>query len=273
MKYCDYSVLMCVYAKDSSIFLKEAIESILTQTKRTNDFIIVEDGILPYELEKIILNYEEMYSEISVIRNKNNKGLGECLSQGLIECKNEIVARMDADDISNIDRMRKELQLINSSGVDFVGTNIIEFDEYNNQYEKKMPEYNDDIIKYAKFRNPINHPTVMFKKSKVLKIGNYRNIYRSEDYDLWLRMLYDGSIGYNIQENLVYMRTNSNFYKRRGGFRNLIAHYKIIEDAYKRKQISKFEFMNNMFLTFLKVIASKRVKEFIYRKILRKKKK
>lgn len=270
LKFDNYSVLMSVYYKDQPIWLKEAIESIVNQKLMTNDFVIVEDGKLTEELENIILYYENKYSFINVIRNNKNSGLGHALSLGLPKCKNEIIARMDADDISTPDRFEIELATINK-GFDLVGSDIYEFENSINniKYIKKMPETKEEIIKYSKKRNPFNHPTVMFKKHTILQAGNYRNDYRSEDYDLWLRVININANVCNIPMCLVYMRTSSDFYSRRGGIKNYLGHKAIVNAAYKRGQFTPNEYVYNLIITFIKTCSPSFVRRLIYKWIIR----
>ena len=96
----NYSILMSVYAKDNPDYLKLAIDSMLNQTIKSNDFVIVEDGPLTTELDAVINEYSSKNKEINVVKIEHNSGLGKALDFGLNYCKNELVARMDADDIS-----------------------------------------------------------------------------------------------------------------------------------------------------------------------------
>lgn len=111
----EYSVLMSVYKKEKAEFLKEAIESIQKQSKKTDDFVLVCDGELNESLDKVILDKkEEMGDVLNVIRLKENVGLGKALNVGLEYCKNEYIARMDSDDISVPDRCEKNVTARNS---------------------------------------------------------------------------------------------------------------------------------------------------------------
>ena len=274
MKYNNYSVLMSVYYKENPEWLRQCINSMLNQTKKTNDFVIVEDGILTKELEQVIVDYEKLYPNIfNIVRYKKNRGLGVVLNETINYCKNEIIVRMDSDDISDNTRCEKELRKINE-GYDIVGSNIIEFEgEINNVISKKvMPENNNEIIGYAKFRNPFNHPSLMIKKSLILKAGNYQCLYRLEDYDLWLRCLALNAKCCNIQEYLVFMRTNKEFYKRRGGGMKCFKSYFVLRTtSYKRKQINFIEFLLNIIIAFIKCYSPYSLKKILYTNILREK--
>ena len=200
----DYSVLMAVYKNDNPEYLKISIDSMLNQTIKTNDFVIVKDGNLTKDLDKVIDDYTNKFPNIfNVICLEDNVGLGKALSIGIMECKNELVARMDSDDYSFPNRIEKELELLNNNPkIDLVGTESFEFTEDAHkpiQYNK-YPTNHDDIVKYAHSRNPYSHPSVIFKKSKVISSGNYQTVHLCEDYDLWIRMIQNGCICANVDE-------------------------------------------------------------------------
>lgn len=267
----NYSVLMSVYKKEKPEYLKIAIESILNQSVQTDDFVIIEDGLLTEQLENIIKNYEEKNDNINVIRRINNRGLGISLQEGVLACKNDIIARMDSDDYSLPQRCEKQIKVI-EEGKDIVGTNIDEFknDIDNIVSTKKMPKSKEEIYKYAKYRNPFNHPTVMYRKEAVLNAGNYNDLYRLEDYELWIRMLSKDVECCNIQESLVRMRVNKEFYARRGGKDNLKSHLKLKKIMRKNNQISTAEYIIGCMIMTFRAYCPGRIKGFLYKIILRK---
>lgn len=274
MVYENYSVLMSVYYKEKPDYLRQCIDSMLNQTKKTNDFVIVEDGMLTKELEKVIKHYEESFPNIfNIIRFEKNRGVGAALNEAIYYCKNEIIARMDSDDISDFTRCEKELNKINE-GFDIVGSNIVEFENDTIEIpisKKIMPKTIEEIKKYSKYRNPFNQPSVMFKKNIIIRAGNYQHLYRLEDYDLWLRCLSLGVQCYNIQENLVFMRTNKDFYKRRTGGKKTFKSYMVLrKNAFCSNQINFFEYFLNMIIAFVKCYSPSYLNRFMYQKILRK---
>lgn len=111
----NYSVLMSVYHKEKPEYLKQAIESIQAQTLQTDDFVLVCDGPLNPELDAVIAaKQQEMGGTLNVVRLAKNGGLGNALNQGIKHCKNELVARMDSDDIAYPDRCEKQLNMFNT---------------------------------------------------------------------------------------------------------------------------------------------------------------
>lgn len=271
-----YSVLMSVYYKENPTWFRESIESILNQTVKTNDFVLIEDGILTEELEKIVKKYEKEYPEIfNIVRLKENVGLGPALAIGVKECKNEFIARMDSDDISVPERCEKELFMFDKdNSLDMVGSNIIEFTENikNVQAYRKLPELDSEIKKYMRRRNPFGHPSVMFKKSKVLEAGNFKSYYLCEDYDMWIRMAKVNAKFYNIQDVLVYMRIGKDFYKRRGGIKYLKSILKFKREQYKNGFYSFKDYVITAGTSTVICLMPNFIRDIFYKKFLRKRK-
>lgn len=270
----EYSVLMSVYYKENPVWFKESIESILNQTVKTNDFVLIEDGPLTEELENIVLEYQKKYPKLfNVVRLKENVGLGHALAVGIEKCKNEFIARMDSDDISVPDRCEKELKMFNKQNeLDMVGSNIIEFtDNIENALAyRKLPESDSEIKKYMRRRNPFGHPSVMFRKSKVLEAGNYRPYYLCEDYDMWIRMSKINSKFYNTQEVLVYMRIGKDFYKRRGGIKYLKSILKFKNEQYKNGFYSFKDYIITAGTSTVICLMPNFIRDIFYKKFLRK---
>lgn len=220
MNNMSYSILMTVYDKESPRHLEQAILSMLDQTVPSDDFVLVCDGLLNQQLNQVIDKY---YERLNVVRSEIKLGLSNALNLGLKECKHELVARMDSDDISLPDRCERELrEFENHPELTIVSGTIQEFvgEPTGEGLKKKrvLPQNQEDIIRFSQKRNPFNHPAVMFKKSAVLAIGGYHDDYhRFEDYELWIRMFQNGAVGYNIPDVVLYMRVSYDFYLRRGG--------------------------------------------------------
>ena len=233
-----FSVLMSVYYKESPKFLYEALESVLTQTVMPSEIVCIKDGLLTEELELILNEFSTKYNDIfKFIGFDENKGLGYALRIGVEECSYEIIARMDTDDIARKDRFEKQLNIISEQNIDIVGSNILEFDgNINNIISKReVPSTFESIKEYAKKRNPFNHMTVMYKKTAVLKAGNYKEFLWFEDYNLWVRMIVSGAKMYNIDEALVYARTGTAMFERRGGLTYVKREYSMQKDMRRLK--------------------------------------
>lgn len=233
----NYSVLMSVYYGEKAENLRLSANSIFTQTVPTNDFILVCDGPLTEELDTVISQLLSEHSDtLRIIRLAENRGLGYALNEGIKECKNELVARMDSDDVAVSNRC--ELQLLKfqeDPALAIVGGAIDEFEETpsNIVSHKSMPEEHDDVIRYARIRNPFNHPTVMFRKSAVLEVGGYPLRILHEDYALWANMILNGVKVCNLPDTLCYMRVGEGLYSRRGGLSYLKLAIKLRWHLYK----------------------------------------
>lgn len=216
--YPKYSVLMSVYYRENAENLMQAIESILQQTIPTDDFVLVCDGDLTPALEGVIAHYKE---KIHVIRQSQNKGLACALNKGLRYCKNDLVARMDSDDISLPDRCENQLrEFVLNPSLDIISGTIMEFSGTPERILGKrcLPAEHDEICRFSRRRCPFNHPAVMFRKSAVELAGSYKQTYICEDYYLWIRMLQSGAEAANLKVPLLYMRTTDGMYCRRGGW-------------------------------------------------------
>lgn len=248
----SYSVLMSVYYKEKPEYLRSSIDSMLNQSVSPAEFVLVCDGPLTLELDAVIAGYlnSEFGRIFKVIRLECNCGLGAALNIGLKECSSQFIARMDSDDISLPDRCEKELAIISRGKIDFVSGTVLEFsDSPSNVFScRKLPEDNDSILEFAKKRNPINHPAVMFKKDAVLKSGGYQPFYLLEDYFLWIRMLSNGFRAQNISDPLVYMRADEGLYSRRGGIKYALSQIKLLKYMHQNQFISINEFMILAFL-------------------------
>lgn len=222
MSHFKYSVLMSVYCKEKAEFLQASMDSICAQTIPASDFVLVCDGLLNEELDTVIEKFKDRLGDIlQVVSLEENIGLGNALNVGLRYCKNEIVMRMDSDDISFADRCERQLKVFqNRPEISICSSTVLEFRNSTNEItgERRLPEQHKDICVFSHKRNPFNHPSVMFRKPAVEAAGGYKETYHLfEDYYLWIRMLMNGCIGYNIPSPLLYMRVPLDMYMRRGG--------------------------------------------------------
>ena len=268
-----FSVLMSVYSREKPQNLKECFESIYDkQTLKPNEIVLVEDGPLTEELYTEIDIWKDKLKDILKIKRlEENSGLGEALKQGLLECSYEWVARMDTDDIAYPERFKKQIEYIKkNSDIDVLGTFMTEFiDEITNKIcVKDAPISNID--NYIKYRDPVNHPSVILRKSKVLEAGNYQEIFLNEDTYLWARMIAKGAKFANIPEPLVYFRINDDTYRRRGGWKYVKAEWKIQKELLRLGITNKFEFTKNVILKTSVRLMPNFVRKFIYIKFLRK---
>lgn len=269
------SVLMSVYKNDIAQNVKTAVESIINQTYRPSQVVIVVDGPVPDETTKTLEELKELYSEVEIYPLEQNVGLGNALKEGMTHCVNEIVARMDSDDIAVEDRFEKQIKKFEEdSELSIVGSNIAEFigDKDNVVSIRSVPENHDDICKYLKKRCPFNHMTVMFKKSEVEKAGGYLHWFYNEDSYLWARMYLAGCKFANIPENLVYARINEATFQRRGGYKYYKSERDLFKFMYKNKIIGWGEYQKAKAIRFvIQVLMPNSVRKYVFLKMMRKK--
>lgn len=250
-KIAPYSVLMSVYEKENPLFLRESIDSMLEQTIPFDEFVIVEDGQLPNALKKVIDDSVKTDKRFKVLQLKKNAGLGVALSEGLKKCKNEYVVRMDSDDISIPERVEKQIDFLEKNpNIDACGSNIYEFKNRPNDPDtriKRMP-IGKEIERYIRKRNPINHMTVCFRKTKIENAGSYEDMPLMEDYWLWIRLVASGGRIDNLDQPLVYARIGDGFEKRRGNKARLKSWKRIQEYMLEKKMITKKEATKNNLL-------------------------
>lgn len=271
MKMQKYSVLMSVYEKDNPEYLIMAINSMLNQTVPPSQFVIVEDGPLQNELINVLDKYKKN-DIFTIVKIEKNGGLANALNIGLEKCKNELVARMDADDISLPERCEKELILFNKyENLVVCGCNIDEF--YDNisdvRTSRIVPSKYEDIKKFGRKRQPFNHPTVMYKKSKIIELGGYPNFRRKEDFDLFSRVIVSGAYARNINESLYLYRANENNYLRRKSKENMLAALKVYGLHRNRNGCRWMDYIEMCGAEILFYILPVRIMKIISDKVLR----
>ena len=239
-----YSVLMSVYYKENPIWFDKSIISMMDQTIKPSEFVLVEDGPLTDELDKVVEKYENTYPNIfKIIKLPKNVGLGPALKKGVEECSYDFIARMDSDDYCLPERIEKQFEIFESNIL--LCLCICTFD-------------------------PLRHPSVMFKKSEILSAGNYREYYLCEDYDMWLRMIRNGCKCYNIQNIYVYMRIGEDFFKRRGGHKYFKSIKKFKKEQLHNGYFTKVEYLKTIIPHMIVCYMPNSMRDLIYRKLLRK---
>ena len=272
--YKGYSVLMSVYHKEKPKNLKQAIASIQAQTLPTDDFVLVCDGPLNDALDAVIAKkQQEMGKTLNVVRLAKNGGIGNALNEGIKHCKNELVARMDSDDIAYQDRCEKQIAVFYKHPEVSICSGIVEeFTSTPDVVDAKRvpPEAHEEIVEFAKKRNPFNHPCVMYKKSAVEAVGSYQDFYLLEDYYLWLRMLMAGYQGYNIQESLLHMRAGSDMYLRRAGWKYAKTQARLFKFMKSQGFIDEGQYIKSCVIRSGSALAPNWLRKLMFEKVLRK---
>ena len=202
------SVVMPVYNAEQ--YLDQAIRSILNQTFNDFEFIIINDGSLDSSLA-IIRKYESYDKRIFII-DKDNGGIVEALNDGLSIAKGKFIARMDSDDIAYSNRFEEQIKVFGDNPeIDLVYTGTRLIDKNGDMVCDSWRPNLDKTLLNLEINTFVPHPTVMFKKDTILKLGGYtKKRPLAEDLDLWLRMLNNGCKFFYLKSNLLYYRLNPN---------------------------------------------------------------
>lgn len=266
---------MSVYRNDRPEFFDRALKSITEeQTIKPDEIVLVVDGPVPSGTEEVIAAYSEMYPVFKVIRLEKNGGLGNALRLAVEQASNELIARMDSDDISLPDRFESQLRAFEENpDADVIGGDITEFidDEKNVVAKRTVPKENAEIREYIKTRCPMNHVSVMYKKSSVLKCGSYIDLFWNEDYYLWIRMFLDGAVFGNTGTVLVNVCTGKDMYSRRGGMKYFRSERFLQKYMLKNKMIRRVTYLVNCAKRFvLQVLMPNRLRGWVFRRFARK---
>lgn len=278
-KYPLFSVSMCVYAGDDAKYFDAALASIVYQTVQPAEIVLVVDGPVCNSIFETIKKYEQIckceHIVFQIIKFEINRGHGYARRNGLEKCTYDIVALMDADDISKNDRFEKELNILLSEDVDIVGSDIAEFiEKIDNVVGYRKVYVEDEKIKEdIKKRCPFNQQTVMMKKSVYEKAGGYIDWYCEEDYYLWLRMMQIGARFANTGSVLVFVRVGSEMYQRRGGLCYFQSEVRLQKYMLNRKIIKIPRYVTNCLKRFIvQILLPNEIRGWVFQKFARKRK-
>ena len=264
---------MCVYIKDTPEWFTTAVESVLNQTVKPSEVVLVVDGPVTAQLDAIITDYEKN-PLFRIVRLPKNVGHGEARRACLNHCRYELVALMDADDISASDRFEKQLALFEANPeLTIAGGNITEFvGDPENIVGARVVSQDDAAIKAdMKIRCPMNQVTVMFRKSAVEKVGGYIDWYNEEDYYLWLRLYLDGAVFANLPDYLVNVRVGKEMYQRRGGKKYFLSEAKLQKYMLDNKVIGFGAFAINVGKRFVvQIMLPNKLRSWVFKKFARK---
>ncbi len=277
----EFSVLMSVYISDNADYLLRAIESVtIDQTLKPAQLVLVKDGPVSAEINANIQKMQSVLNdagiELTVVLKEENSGLASALNTGLKYCKYEYVARMDSDDVSLPNRFELELSYIKDNPeISVLGGGITEFedDEKRPIQARIVPQNHDEIVDMLKTRNAMNHVTVVFKKSDIIKLGGYSEDFgKLEDYKLWVDAVCAGLKLKNISEICVNVRVGAGFIERRSNKREIQDWDMLQSYLLKNKIIGKFKAFKNKLYIRVFIYMPAWMKKITYRTILRRKK-
>lgn len=269
-----FSVLMSIYFRENPDYFHRAMQSIWDeQTVKPDEIVLVLDGNLTDELYETV-NYWKNRLELvfKVVPLDENVGLGQALNYGLNICQYDLIARMDTDDISMSSRFEKQLKVFNEKDIDVCGAFISEFEDDENDIVsyRVLPAEHDDIVSYGKMRSPMNHASVMYKKSSVVNAGSYMHMLWMEDYYLWARMILNGAKFYNIQEPLLNVRAGNDMLSRRGGLDYAKSEFRLLSELKRIGFLTLNQYLINVIIKMPIRLMPKVGRKLIY-KFLRSK--
>ncbi len=273
MQQINCSILLSVYHREKPEYLRQCLDSVFSQTFRASEIILVGDGPLTEALDTMIDCYRNNYPELQFVPLKKNRGLGLALNEGLRHCHNDLVMRMDTDDICYPNRLELQYNYMTEHpDCDVLGGWTDEFCATPSETIsiRRLPEHHADIVRFGKRRNPMNHPTVMFRREAVMRVGGYHDIYLFEDYDLWVRLIMDGARFHNLQQPLIHFRTSTDFFGRRGGWRYTKSEINLLRSFHQFKYISTIEMTTNMLMRCVVRLLPNKLRQNIYIFLLRR---
>jgi len=258
-----FSLLLPVYAGDDAEQFSQAFASAVEeQTLRPDQVVLVQDGPVGDDLAAAIAAAVEGCAvPVEHVVIEQNGGLAAALTLGLKHCAHDIVARMDADDISLPERFARQLPVM-AEGYDLVGTGMYEFDRLGRiGFTRTPPVGSEAIAAYARFHDPFNHPTVVYRRSVVEAAGGYRDLPLMEDYWLFARMIHHGARVQNIPDPLVMYRVDAGAYARRGGRRLFASELRLQRILLREGFIGPARYLRNVLVRggyrFVPVVARK----------------
>ncbi len=274
----DFSVLMSVYKSDVGAHLYRALESVtVEQTLPPKQVVLVKDGPVGEEIEQAILKMQSILAErgiaFTVISKAVNGGLAAALNTGLQACEYEYVARMDADDVSLPERFEKQIGYMQAHPeISILGGAIAEFEEENVLLsERVVPCEHADILAMIKTRNPMNHMTVVYKKSEILALGGYcEDFGKLEDYKLWVDAVIAGVKLHNLSDICVHARVGAGFIERRSSKREIQDWDMLQKYLLNAKLIGKGKAFKNKLYIRIFIYMPAWMKKIAYKTVLRK---
>lgn len=242
----NFSVVMSLYRADDPAQFRDAVDSVLAQTLMPGEIVIVVDGPIGFKLEDA-LAAASLNVLVRALRLSENRGLGHARNIAIQAAQSDIVAVMDADDISVPDRFARQLPLLLQGDADVVGGFVEEFDVQPRDTNRlrRVPTGHNDIIRFGRWRQPFNHVTLMFRREVYQRAGGYQPIRGVEDWDMFHRMVISGVRFVNLPHTLVHVRCGSAMFKRRSGLTYLRHETKLFARMVRSGYISPLQFIIN----------------------------
>ncbi|TDE13134.1 glycosyltransferase [Dyadobacter psychrotolerans] len=272
-----FSVLLPLYFKEDTKVLTQCFESLLEQTLPVPQVVLVIDGPVRDELLDVVARFKPKFLSFKILQLPENRGLANACNVGILECDHELIARMDTDDICYPQRFHEQIPIMHANpSLSALGSATQEFNHLPGDLGiyRQPPTSIDKIRKWAKFRNPINHPSVVFRKSDVLKVGGYRvDLVNFDDYFLWITLLQKGYQIENLKISLVHCRIGNDMIGRRQGWTYLKYELQFLAEARKLGFLNFSQQLISIFTRIPSRILPKSILQPVYLFFLRNNKK
>lgn len=270
MSGTPFSLLLPVYAGDRPDYVRRAFDSAVhEQTLRPHEVVVVRDGPVGGALQQCLDALAASSPvPVTVVELAANVGLARALEAGLAACSHDVVARMDADDVSLPGRFATQLPVL-EAGADIVGSALAEFSDSEETVlaVRVPPLTHEHIAARARIHSPFNHPTVVFRRSAVAAAGGYRELPLLEDYWLFARMIATGARAANVAEPLVLYRVGAGAYARRGGWRLLRSELVLQRHLLSEGFVTVPQFLRNVVVRAGYRMVPMVVRRFAYRRV------
>ncbi len=274
MSDLKFSVCMCVYRGDKPEYFLTAVRSIINQSLRPSEIVLVVDGPIPQVLEEAISTLQQEFQSFKVVRFEKNQGHSMARRASIENASCEWVAIMDSDDIAVPDRFEKQFAFLSKyPDVHVLGGQIAEFiDSTDNVVGRRIvPCTHEELTHLIKRRCPFNQMSVTMLRSPLIDVGNYQEWYCDEDYYLWIRMMMHGCRFANLPDILVYARVGKEMYQRRGGWKYFKSEAKLQKYMWKHGIIALPRLCYNVFGRFVIQVAMPNwLRGFVFQKLFRK---
>ena len=267
-RFVNISVVMAVWRGDSPDQISAAIDSVLAQTLKPTEFVVVVDGPVDANIDVCLAPYYQR-GEITLLRLSENVGRGGARNHAIYATTGHLIAIMDADDICRPARMAQQLDFVLRHKVDVLGGLISEFDQVvgDNVSIRKVPQDHDSVCRMLRRRSAFNHVTLMFRREIFDQIGGYGPLNYVEDWDFYLRCENVGARFANL--NMVIVDVRRAISRRRS-----IAYFReemcVMNDAYRRRQFGLADLCVGYALRVAKLFIPIVLYEFVDKHILRR---
>lgn len=265
-----FDIVLCVYKHDTLTGFKGAFESILLSTLKPASIIIVFDGWVKPTISEFVERRIKTHP-ITLIQNEVNYGLTFSLNKAISYSKSEWIVRVDADDLNLPGRIDESFREIEEHPCDVFGSQILEINSDTRVRRiRSVPISHIEIRQYMKKRNPMNHMSIIIRRSAFNLVGGYPDIPYAEDYALWASLMAKGCIFRNSRNILVHANVNDDFYKRRGGLRYAGYQVRLQQHLYQAQIISKVDALKNITTRLFIQLLPNSIRKYVYNYALRK---